>query len=445
MFKSYVKTPIKKSAITQRVKAPVIAAAAFSSLTAVLGVCQTASAQLNVGENKVQQGLEPYYLQQQLSGQPLNQIQGIPGCTTGFGLTCNKTVSVLEQLLESNGGSSYQDLVTKAAGGPENYQNFAAFYGNNPNLPLVPVASFWKDGDPNIMDGVQYVLGREVSRTPVAGLASVTDKFYWSPLSGNGNALSPRDGLLNLKYAFGRAFLEEVAKIPNLQQQIQSQNLSPEMTKFFTNTISQGLDALNAKDESALQQNILEVLSHPYFPSGELRPLIGIPEEFNSISGLGLPGDTFEGGIPIALEPELTSLDIPAGFEGDVLVPGGGGSSFLPWLGGLGGLALLLALLGGGGDGSSDSGGNQGGSGIIAGASDVGSINPSPGGTPPLGGGNLGNNQVIEVPPNTPINGGFEEAQKVPEPSVMKALLLLIIVVWIFGHKQRRTQATHNF
>lgn len=75
---------------------------AFSSIAAVLAMCQPASAQLDVGRYGVQKGLEANYLQYQLEGGNLSQMRAIPTCITGFGFSCSKTGGVLQQLLESN-------------------------------------------------------------------------------------------------------------------------------------------------------------------------------------------------------------------------------------------------------------------------------------------------------------------------------------------------------
>jgi hypothetical protein len=91
-------------------------AIAFSSSATVIAACQGASAQLNVGRYGIQPGLEPEYLQYQLSGQNLSQMRVIPACTIGFGLGCGKTATALEQILRSNGGPSYQQLLMQAAG-----------------------------------------------------------------------------------------------------------------------------------------------------------------------------------------------------------------------------------------------------------------------------------------------------------------------------------------
>ena len=438
---------------------------ALSSVAAILTVCQSAFAQLNVGQNGVQRGLEQEYLQYQISGQDLSQMRGISGCTVGFGLGCNKTGSVLNQLLESNNRATYQDLLIRAAGGPENFRNFAAFYGNNPNLSQVPYASFWQNDSPSIMDGYRYVLGSPVSSSPVEGLGLVTKNFYWAPLSGADDSLSLRSGLLDLKYSYGRALLEEVSKIPNVEQQIQSMGLSPEMTKFYTRNLSRGLQALNAGDEKQIEHSILNILSSPYSPEGGefQRPSVGIPKVFDNLYGEGLPGDQFVATQPVFLSPEVGSLDLPesVGELGGLDLPesvaefvpaGGAGAGFplLAVLGGAGALAGLALLLVGGGGGKSSPGPvalvpNGGGSTPTPTPTDTPTPTPTP---TPGGGGSTPTptptpTPIISIPPGG--SGGGEvitppDTTKVPEASAVKALVLMIIVFWMLSNKHRRIQ-----
>ncbi|QMS87617.1 hypothetical protein HUN01_08510 [Nostoc edaphicum CCNP1411] len=418
-------------------KAVRFAAIAFSSVAVVLTTCQSAFAQLNVGRYGIQQGLESEYLQYQINNQNLSRMRVIPACDVGFGLTCNKTGSVIQQLVELNNGTSYQNLLIRAAGGEKNFQNFASFYGNNPNLSGVPYASFWRNASPTIMDGSQYLLGQPFGRNPVEGLGLVTKQFYWAPYSGVNDSVSPRNGLLDLKLSYGRLLFEEASKISNIQEQIQSLGLSPEMTNFYVNKISTGLDALNSGDQNQLQQKIFEVLSFPYSEDGgELgRPNNAIPQELNQLLGEDIAGDILLSDNPLALDGETIAFDAFPGSAGDVLVP----DSPLPlWpIMAVGGLGLLLLLLL---DGDSSSP-----------QPPVSSVQPpapiSPGNVPlsltnkgecdltPSGNGS-DHTQIIEIPcnvtPKTPT-----EVKRVVEPSMIKALVLLIVLLCIVRHKQR--------
>ena len=435
--------------IVQRIAMPKVVrfvAIAFSSVAVALTTCQSAFAQLNVGRYGIQQGLESEYLQYQIKNQNLSQMRVIPGCDVGFGLTCNKTGSVIQRLVELNNGTSYQNLLIRAAGGEKNFQNFASFYGNNPNLSGVPYASFWRNASPTIMDGSQYLLGQPFGRNPVEGLGLVTKQFYWAPYSGVNDSVSLRNGLLDLKLSYGRLLFEEASKISNIQEQIQSLGLSPEMTNFYLNKISTGLDALNSGDQNQLQQKIFEVLSFPYSEDGgELgRPNNAIPAEFNQLLGEDIAGDTLLSDNPLALDGETIAFDAFPGSAGDVLIPDSS-SSFPLWpIIGAGGIALLLLLLLGG---DSSSAQPPVSSGQPPAPISPGNAPVSPGNAPlsltnkgecdltPSGNGS-NHTQVIEIPcnvtPQTPT-----EVKRVVEPSMIKALVLLIVLLWIVRNKHR--------
>ncbi len=409
----------------------------FSSVAVVLATCQSAFAQLNIGRYGIQQGLEYEYLQYQINNQNLSQMRVIPGCNVGFGLTCNKTGSVIERLLDLNGGTNYQNLLIQAAGGEKNFQNFASFYGNNPNLSAVPYASFWRNQSPAIMDGSQYVLGQRFGRNPVEGLGLVTKQFYWAPYSGANNSVSLRNGLLDLKLSYGRLLFEEASKISNIQEQIQSLGLPPEMTNFYLDKISTGLNALSSGDQNQLQQRIFEILSFPYSEgAGELgRPNNAIPQEFNQLLGEGMPGDILLSDNPVPLEGEAIGFDTFPGAVGDVLVQDSSDSfPYLPALGVVSFGLLLFLLL----DGDSSSA-----------RTPVSSENPPVSSeNPPLSltskgecdltpsGNGSDHTQIIEIPcsvtPKPPT-----EVKRVVEPSIIRALILLIVLLCIVRYKQR--------
>ncbi|MEH2015916.1 hypothetical protein [Nostoc sp.] len=405
---------------------------AFSSVAVVLTTCQSAFAQLNIGRYGIQQGLESEYLQYQINNQNLSQMRVIPGCDVGFGLTCNKTGSVIQRLVELNDGTSYQNLLIRAAGGEKNFQNFASFYGNNPNLSVVPYASFWRNQSPAIMDSSQYLLGQPVGRNPVEGLGLVTKQFYWSPYSGANNSVSLRSGLLDLKLSYGRLLFEEASKISNIKEQIQSLGLSPEMTNFYLNKISTGLDALSSGNSNQLQQRIFEVLSFPYSEDGgELgRPNNAIPQEFSQILGEDVPGDILLSDNPLALEGEAMGLDTFPDAMGDVLVQDSSDSFPLWPIIGIGGLALILLLLLNGDSSSDQVSVSSGNTSTPLSLTSKGECDLTPSGN------GSDHTQIIEVPcnvtPKTPT-----EVKKVVEPSMIKALVLLIVLLCIVRYKHR--------
>ncbi|MEH2075582.1 MAG: hypothetical protein V7K57_14505 [Nostoc sp.] len=431
-------------------KAVRFATIAFSSVAVVLTTCQSAFAQLNIGRYGIQQGLESEYLQYQINNQNLSQMRVIPGCDVGFGLTCNKTGAVIQRLVELNGGNSYENLLIRAAGGEKNFQNFASFYGNNPNLYSVPFASFWRNESPAIMDSSQYLLGQGIGRNPVEGLGLVTNQFYWAPYSGN-NPVSLRNGLLDLKFSYGRLLFEEASKIDNIKEQIQSLGLSPEMTNFYLNKLSTGLDALNSGDQNQLQKRIFELLSYPYSEDGgELgRPNNAIPQEFNQILGEDVPGDILLSDTPLPLDGEEIALDTFPGTGGDVLVPDSSDSFPLWPIIGAGGLALILLLLLNGDSSSAQAAVSSVPPSITPVPPSVTPVPPpTPPGTTPLSLTNKGecdlttngngsnHTQIIEIPcnvtPKPPI-----EVKKVVEPSTIKALVLLIVLLCIVRYKHR--------
>ncbi|MBD2492813.1 hypothetical protein [Nostoc sp. FACHB-280] len=382
----------------------------LTSLAVVLSVCQSANAQLNVGKRKIQRGLEREYLQYQLENRNLSDAFVIPSCTVGSGTGCNKTGTVLQQLLAINGGPSYYDLVIRAAGGQQNYQNFAAFYGNNERLPEIPFASFWKKQSPSIVDGYQYVLGQPVSRSPVAGLGAVTKNFAWSPLSRGDNSLSPRDGLLDFKYSFGRELLVEVSKIPNLQQQIRDLDLPPEMTQFYLNNLSRGLNALKTGNEEALQESVLRIFSFPYSSDSTTSPNYGrvsldTPKELDNIEGIPIGGEELSPDIAL-LEPDSFLLESDTALALDVGTITG--SAFNPLY--LSPALLLLLLLTGGGGGNSSRA-------VIPPV--VPPVQPTPNPTPT---------------PTTP------PPVRVDEPSTLTAILLLTPLLGVLSYKKRTTR-----
>ncbi|MBW4554615.1 MAG: hypothetical protein KME59_01500 [Trichormus sp. ATA11-4-KO1] len=399
----------------------------FSSFAVVLTICESATAQLRVNERySIPQGQEPEFLEfQRQHNDNIRQIRVMPDCTVGVGLGCNKTATVVEEIINQSNGTNYYQMLMRAAGGQDNYRNFAAFYDNNPQLPKIPYASFWRNEDPSIVDGYRYVLGQSVSRTPVPGLEAVTNNFAWSP-SSRGREISLRDGLVNLKLSYGRVLLEEISAIPNFEQQVDSLDLPPDMTQFYLSNISRGLRALNTGDERALRESVLKLLSYPYSPGTPNdgwygRRLVTVPDTLTP-SGVQPPGgDTFLSENPVlGGEETIIALDTP--FFEEVLLPSGG-SSWLPYAAFMPLLFLLFSL---GGDNDSSQPANV-----------VEVIPETPSNVIPDNNGSSSNefpegtgNPTIPPPPT-------EVGKQVPEPSALKALLLLTLVLGILNYKHR--------
>ncbi|MUH00529.1 hypothetical protein F7734_52975 [Scytonema sp. UIC 10036] len=412
----------------------------FSCFVSVLIPTGEAFAQLNLGRYGVQPGLETNYLQYQISGQKLSQMRGIAACAIGYGLNCNKTAAVIEELLAARSGLSYQDLLVKAAGGEENFRKFAAFYNNDRNLSQTPYASFWQDDSPQVVDGYRYLLGETVNKSPVSGLGLVTKNFYWTPLQGVGDALDLRSGLLNLKYSFGRLLYEEMAKIPNIEQQVQSLNLPQEMTKFYLEKIAIAKQALSTGNQKLLEDSILNVLSIPFDTKGTQfgRPNIGIPPEFDLLTGEVLSPDVLVGINPVFLAPDAIALDVPSTIPESpipenvvpesAVVRQGSGNSSRGWLIGGGGLVLLLLLLSlGGGGGDSDRAFGQ--PPLTVGTTPSDNTVPP---TTPNGCGLPGDSsQVTEIPCTPSVIYPPGKLERVPEPSAIAPLVLLWIVLFL--------------
>ncbi|BAZ49757.1 hypothetical protein NIES4103_23690 [Nostoc sp. NIES-4103] len=404
----------------------------------LISVCQSAIAKpagLDLGgQYRIPPGQEQELLQYQLEhDNDLRQVRIIPGCTTGFGLSCNKTGSVLEQIIKSNGGPSYEEMLTQAAGGRDNLQDFSAYYGNSFNVYQTPYISFWREQktSSSILDSSQYVLGQTVSRNPIEGLGNVTKKFSWAPLTRGDNSLDPRSGLLDLKYSYGRVLLNEFAKISNPEQEIRSLNLPPDMTQYYLSTVSGGLRALKIGDEQGLQDNILKIFSFPYTTSttGDYgRVPIGASEEL-ALQPIPLAGEALDIEPVLSEGADINAIPDASLALGDVVQAPGDN---FPWWS-LGILLIPLAFLfGSDGDNSSSQATTTGN----IPANNIPPITPNPPECIPTNGnGSIDNGQVVGVPScqNPPV----PEVKTVVEPSTLKALLLLTLMLCIISRKQR--------
>ncbi|WP_198126359.1 hypothetical protein [Amazonocrinis nigriterrae] len=415
------------------------AAILFASFAAALSVCHSATAKpagLDLGgQYRIPPGQEQELLQYQLEhNNDLRQVRVIPGCTTGFGLSCNKTGSVLEEIIKSNGGPSYEEMLIQAAGGRDNLKDFTGYYDNSFNVYQTPYISFWREQktSSSILDSSQYVLGQSVSRTPIEGLGNVTKKFSWAPLTRGDNSLDPRSGLLDLKYSYGRVLLNEFAKISNPEQQIRSLNLPPDMTQYYLSTLSGGLHALKIGDEQGLQDSILKIFSFPYTTSTTIeygRVPIGASEEL-ALQPIPLAGEALDIEPILSEGADINAIPDASLALGDV-VQAAEADNF-PWWS-LAGLLIPLAFLFGS-DGNNSSGQTTP-TGNIPG-NNIPPITPNPSECIPTNGNSsIDNGQVVGV--SSCHNPPVPDVKTVVEPSTLKALLLLTLMICIISRKQQ--------
>jgi hypothetical protein len=242
----------------------------------VVTVCESANAGnagLNVGNRRITPGLEKQYLQYQLqnNGNGQRPIFVLPdNCVVGFGLRCNKTGTVLEQILESQGGPTYQQMLMRAAGGEANYSRWKTFLGDQlrwaerhrSNNDPYPYMSVWRNYSSSYLDAAQYGLGRPLNRNPVPGLTDVTKNFVWQPFRGD----NLRDSFVGFKLSYGRVLLEEISKIQNIRQEILKLPIGNDMKEFYERQLLGGLNALQRGNNEELKERIFSILSRPYSP-----------------------------------------------------------------------------------------------------------------------------------------------------------------------------------
>lgn len=387
----------------------------LSSVATVLTVCQTANAGnagLNVGSGRITPGLEKQYLQYQLqnNGNGLRRIRVIPdNCVVGFGLRCNKTGTVLEQIVESNGGPTYQQMLMRAAGGEDNYNRFAKYFSDR--IDNAPYNSVWRNHSSTILDAAQYSLGQPLNPNRVAGLRDVTKNFFWQPLPGG----NQRDDFVNFKYSYGRVLLEEVARIPNIRQQILELPLEENMKEFYETQLLSGLNALQTGNDEQLKQNILSILSRPYSPTSSNEPWYG-REEITALAtveeGETLTANIFDTSIVLLGGEDFTGVgEIPG--EETFIIQGGSVSTaalFLPLL------ALLFFL--GGDSGSSDT--------VL-------------GNTIVTGGTAFTSSYVNE----SNLIGNKQDT-RVDEPSVTNAIVLVTLILCLLRYRNRYVTKPNN-
>jgi hypothetical protein len=367
----------------------------------VISWANVAVAQLRLGSG-VQPGLESYILEYQLRGLPLNKVRGINSCSVGFGVSCNKTGAILQQIVEQYSGRTYDDLLVEAAGGINNYRQFLQFYSrlSDSVTSSMPFNSFWLNGNPLILDSYENSGIGKLSSNSVPNLHEIISRFNYAPVIWGRHSLNLRQGLIGLKTAYGFTLVKEALKIPNIEAKIATFGLNESETAFHIQQFHQAVISLNSNNAQTINLALFEILSNPYtdVAAEQNRPPLRIKEDPDWLQGVILEGEEeaisswFGGeGSEIALQ---SSPDIV--FDNSDLTP-------VYVIGGIGGFTLLVLLL----IGDSDSGKST-------------------------------SRQVVVVPiPNTPSpTPKPRDILKIPESNNIGGLIVLTILGLIFCKKK---------
>jgi hypothetical protein len=371
-----------------------------------------AIAQLRLGTG-VQPGLEEYLLEYQLQELPLNQLRGISGCSVGFGAGCNKTGSLLQQIIQKQTGRSYQDLLVQSAGGLNNYLRFQQFYPNSSSISSTPYSSFWRSGDSSILDRYEYSGIGQLNSNHVANLREVVSSFRYAPVTRGNNNLNLREGLIGLKTAYGRTLIEEALKIPDIEQKIIAFGLSEEETAYHLQQFRQAKAALNTDNSATINQSLYNLLSNPYtsLPTELNRPELGISEALERIGGVTQEGSFATGEV---LGEEISEIAIPT--SSDILVEVTDNTPIYV-AAGVGGLTLLILLLSLGGNDSTTT------FAATTTTTTTSTTNPT--------------NEIIETddffspmnPVENPIFDRLDNVSRIPEPNSTTPLIILAALV----------------
>ncbi|MGK7948193.1 MAG: hypothetical protein AB4368_05160 [Xenococcaceae cyanobacterium] len=324
------------------------------SVSSILSFPQTTLAQLRIGRT-VQPGLEGYFLEYQQTGLPLNELMSVSSCSVGLGASCNKTGAVLQKIVKEYSGSSYRELLMKAAGGLENYQRFARLYSNPAAISLTPYSSFWRDNNQYILDNHEYAGINIFQAIDSAELNEITSQFKYSPLSLRNSDISPRQGLIQLKVSYGVTLMEEALKVPDINQKIAEESLNESEASFHQQQFQTAVLAIKGESTSEISKSLFFVLSNPYtqVPGVLNRPNLNISTDLTSIHGIALEGDeetilsnTEENAVAILTNSfEETSFGETSFGETSFGETIEGFSTSYYTLAGLGGMALLIILL----------------------------------------------------------------------------------------------------
>lgn len=374
------------------------------SVVSILSFPQITLAQLRLGIG-IQPGLEGYFLEYQQQGLPLDELRGISACSVGLGASCNKTGAMLQQIVRKHLGLDYRQLLMKAAGGQENYQKFTQFYRYPSAVSATPYSSFWRDGNKYILDSYEYSGIGKVDDLDASTINEVTSKFKHSSIFWKNEVVTPRQGLVELKTAYGLTLVEEALKVPKIEQKIAEASLNEDEAGYHQQNFNDAVSALSNNYSENKKNAVFRLLSSPYtvIKAPLNRPHLNISEEIAAVEGISLEGKE-------AIKEPIISL-IEQGDEVFVFsyfdeIIENAGSTPLYALAGIGGISLMLLLL----------------------EDNVGSIDDSV---------IVASQFLLEEPSlvtDTIANSPDEEAtiSKIPEPSAIKTLFLFLgIIFWL--------------
>jgi hypothetical protein len=329
----------------------------FFCFSYLLSQTNIALAQMRLGRG-IQPGLEGHLLEYQIQQQPLEKMQGISGCSVGFGAGCNKTASLLQKIVTEYSGKTYQDILLQAAGGRDNYLRFTSHYPQSVDLDSMPLNSFWIDGGNYVLDSHQYSGVEDLNRIPQANLDrnfhqnfhQVVSQFTYAPVALKTENLNLKEGLIGLKTTYGKALLEEALKIPNIEQKIAASGLSSSEINFHLQQFLHSKEALENGNERQLNHSLYELLSNPYTsdPGVLNRPSLGISSNLNRQMGIGLEGEEY---ISSLIAPSLNTANVSETVifnSADIATATGsasGSNTPLYVAAGIGGLTILALLL----------------------------------------------------------------------------------------------------
>lgn len=400
---------------------------AFSLFATVLfSGTQSAIAQLRLGRG-IQPGLEGHLIEYQLQGQPLSNMRGIQGCSVGFGTRCNKTAALLERIVLENSGTTYQDLLIKASGGLENYQKFTQYYPYSKDISSVTSDSFWVNASPYILDRYEYSGIGVLEQVGSTELYQIVSQFNSTSITRNKTSLSPREGIIGLKTAYGRTLIEEAQKIPNIEAKIAEYGLDSIETAFHLQQFRYAVATIESNDYETTNFALYQILSNPYTdtPSEFNRPSLEIDPKLDTLQGNTLEGESY---IQSIIEGDANALGFMGEPELIVSLDESGETALYATLGGIGFTLLIIALVALSSDGRSSATITQ---------SDGESLFGNSTFFPSVSIDDLNNPEtapdiVIEQPGLNPNNGGIMD---IPEPSIDGYIVAISILMLLALNK----------